>query len=246
VFSIGAYDAALLANLLSVSGEHLVVKESPVVNALLSGLLNAPDAARRRELEALVSLTLPFMFRPTRGTERRLFFRLSSWHVRAAVSLLRLFPDSPAACVYRSAEAAVGTMLSRPPGWHDLLGRPRAAQARLFPSLATLSPQAPLSAAEFYAHTWRSGVEQILALPPERMLLLDRGELARAPDEALGRLLGHFGLPTEPERIAAMVDGLAGPARDPAGGALTAQQAEEVLAVVGDLPSQLAERGTRV
>jgi transposase len=243
VFSIGPYDAAPLAAMMSAPDEHLVVKESPVVSALLSGLLNAGDAARRREREALVALTLPFMFRPTRPAQRRLFFKLSSWNIRLASTLLSLFPSTPAVCVYRPIGATVASLLARPPGWQDLLGRPRAVQVRFFPSLGGTPAQAPLSAAAFYAHTWRSGVEQALGLPPERLLLIEHGDLAADPAGALERLLDHVGLAPEPELLAAMTRARSGSSREPdVQPTLTPQQQAEVLAVVGELPRRLAER----
>ena len=239
LFSIGPYDATLLANILSVPDEHLVVKESPVVNALLSGLLNAADEARRREREALVALTLPFMFRPTRGTERCLFFKLSSWNVRLAETLLRLFPDTRAVFVYRPIDVSVGMMLARPPGWQDLLGRPRAVQARFFPTLASVPGQDQLSAAAFYAHTWRSGVEYALALPGDRVLLVAHGDLVAEPRASLTRILEHLRQPASPETLAALTalanssrDAVARPPLDP-------RQETEIMAVARDIPQRL-------
>lgn len=241
LFHAGACGATPLANLLSLPDEHLVIKEARVVNALLAGLLNVADEAQRREREALLGLVLPFMFRPTRGTERGLLVKLSSWNVRLADTLLRRFPTSPAVFLYRPPAETVAAMLAQPPSWQRLLGRPRAVQARFFPSLAALPPQAPLSAAAFYAHAWRSAAESALALPAERLLVLEYAELIASLESALSRLLSHFGLSPSPATIAAMCQAPPSVADRPTRALDPAGQAE-ALAVVGDLPARLASR----
>jgi transposase len=253
VFSVGRCGSTVLANMLSRADEHLVIKEAPAVNALLAALLNAPDEARA-EREALLELTLPFMFRPTRGTERWLVFTLTSWNARLAGLLLQLFPITQAAFLHRPPEAVVASMLARPPGWHSWLDRTRQAQARLFPTLAAVPAQAALSATAFYAHAWRSAVEAALALPHRRLLVIDYDRLMEEPMPTLMRLQAHFGLAVAPEFLPASRIVHKAPPESPAAGAahesaaaqhqlvLGPDQESEVLSVVGDLPGRLASR----
>jgi hypothetical protein len=254
VFHAGRCGSTLLANMLSAPAEHLVIKESPAVNRLMEGLLNASDEPRRREREALVELALPFMFRPTRGSERRLFFKLSSWNVRLAGTLLRLFPDTPAAFVYRAAGPTIASMLSEPPGWQHLQSRPRGIQARFFPSLAEVPAAVPLTSVAFYAHAWRSAVEAALELPAERLLLLEYGELVSSTEAALTKLLAHFGVASDQGLLASMrqvqgvysKDPVGRAGFDPAGthrrGGLEPAQELEIEAIVGPSERHLAER----
>ena len=242
LFSVGRCGATLLANMLSIPDEHLVIKESPAINALLAGLLNVADEPLRQEREMLVRQALPFMFRPTRGTERRLLFKLSSWNIRLADTLLRLFPTTPAAFLHRSAGSAVASMLADPPGWQHLASRPRATQVRVFPTLAAVPGQAPLTAAAFYAHAWRSAVEMALSLPQGRVLMVEYDELLAGPESILERLLAHFGLAVDATIRSAMLLAQTDPSERVAGTALDSSQEAEVAAVVDDLPGRLAHR----
>jgi hypothetical protein len=240
--------------MLSVPDEYLVIKESPAVNTLLAGLLRASEDVRRREREALVELALPFMFRPMRGTEKRLFFELSSWNVRLADSMLRLFAATPSAFLHRWPSVSVASMLAEPPRWSNLLEQHRSVQARLFPSLASVPAESELSAAAFYAHAWRSMVEAALALPPKRILMIDYDELVASPHSTLGNLMSQFRQAVEPAQLAAMCSVRKLYSKDPSGQAafdpkgthrdpvLDAAQEAEVLSIVGDLPRQLAAR----
>ena len=254
IFHVGRCGSTLLANMLSAPDEHLVVKESTAVNTLMNGLVTAADEQQLSEREALMTAALPFMFRPSRGAERRLLFKFTSWNCRLAASLMRLFPRSPAVFLYRSAFQTVGSMVAEPSGWGNLLTRPRAIQARYFPSLAELATEQPISAAGFYAHSWRSAVEAALSLPAERVLVVDYGDLTGRSSAVLGRVLEHFGLEASPETIAWMSNVQTVYSKDPAGRAgfepqgahrrppLDPAQEADVRAVVGDLPGRLAER----
>jgi hypothetical protein len=243
LFSVGRCGASLLANMLSIPDEHLVIKESPAVNALLAGLLNVADEPLRREREVLLGRALPFMFRPTRGTERRLLFKLSSWNICLAGTLLRLFPATPAVFLHRSVGETVASMLADPPGWQHLASRPRATQARVFPTLTAVPAQAQLTAAAFYAHAWRSAVETALSLPPERVLMVEYDELLAGRASTLERLLAHLGLAVEPAIRSAMLLTQTDYSERVTGSAtLDPSRAAEVVASVDDLPQRLAAR----
>lgn len=254
IFHVGRCGSTLLANMLSALDRHLVIKESTAVNVLVNGLVSAPDEARRRERESLLVRALPFMLRPARGTERYLLFKLTSWNMCLSATMLRLFPNTPAAFLYRECCQTVASMLSEPSGWQSLRGRPRAVQARYFPSLATVPPDQAVSPATFYAHAWRSGVAAALALPAERLLVLEYGDLVGAPDATLARLMRHFRLEPEPGAVAQMCRALSVYSKDPAGRTAfdpagthrrpTLEQAteSEVAAVVGDLAAALEAR----
>ena len=254
IFHVGRCGSTLLANMLAVPDDHLVIKESATVSILLQRLLEPADDAQRQEAEALIALALPSMARSEPGTERRLFFKLSTWDIQLADSLHRLFPTTPALFLYRDAPSVVASRLASP---HDrsLAERPGAIQERLFPSLRAAPRE--LSAVGFRAHMWRSAVEAALTVPPHRLLMLDYADLVADPAPILACLLAHFGLRNGHEIVAAMCavqriyskdpDGRA--EFDPAGAhyrpRLDSAQEAEVAAVIGDLPRRLADRRLR-
>jgi hypothetical protein len=240
VFHVGRCGETLVSSVLSWPDEHLVIKNSSAVNALLTDLLHDEDG-RASERENLTSLALPFMFRHTRGTVKRLLFLLSSWNLRLASTLLRLFPSTPAVFIARQALPVVASLLSRPPGWQNLASRPRLIQARFFPSLASVPPQLALAPATFYAHTWRSGMEAALSLPRSRVLVVAFDELLAAPVPSLMRILRHFGLCFDQESIAAVFGPRASALREAAGSgaSLPGEQEALVQGVAEDLYERL-------
>jgi transposase len=241
VFHAGWCGSIVLGNLLSASDEHLVIKESRAVNALLSWLLNQVEPEGRARAKSLIAAALPSMFRQTRGTEQRLFFKLSSWQLRLAATLLRIFPTTPAVFLYRAPDATVASMLAQPPGWQRLLSRPRAIQQRFFPALAAVPPGKPLSPAAFYAYAWRSAAEAALSLPVERLLCLQYDELVGDLAATFRRLLDHFDVQLGPDAVTAACGAQAGSLQTSASLELDAALQSEVLAVVDDLPERLAQ-----
>jgi transposase len=246
IFHVGRCDSTLVANLLSSWDEHIVIKEARAVNALLAGLLSVAGEAQRGEREGLVAQALSFMFRPSRGTERRLFYSLSSWNARLAATLLRLFPSTPAVFLYGTAASTVASMRAQPPGWRRLLDRPRLIQERFFPTLASVSPQTQLSSTMFYAHAWRSAAEAALGLPAERLLVIDNEEMLANLELRMGRVLAHFGVTASQDHVAALCRAQRGSALNALRNALTRSQEAEVLAVVGDLAELLAAHPSRI
>ena len=252
---VGRCGSTLLANMLAVPEGHLVLKESGTINALSRRLVEAQGEAQgeaqRRDLETLLALVLPFMGRSEPGTERRLFIKLSIWEIQLADTLHRLFPTTPAVFLYRDAPSVVASMLAKP-SYDGLLAQPRSTRVRFFPSLQ--AAPLDLSPVGLCAHIWRSVVEQALALPRGRLLMVDYDELAASPGPTLERVLAHLGLRAEPELRSAMLavqriyskdpDGRA--EFDPAGAhyrpELDSAQEAEVAAVIGDLPQQIADR----
>jgi hypothetical protein len=184
----------------------------------------------------MLELSIAFM---SRGPGR-VIFKLSSWNVGLAGTLLALFP-TPAAFLYQAAAPSVVGMLARPPGWRSLVGPSRAAQARFFSSLA--SAPAELSLVQFYAHVWRSLVEGTLALPAERLFALDVNDLQDDTERTMARLLTHFRLPGDAELLATMAAiARAYPREETRAGALDPTQTADVATIIGDLPERLAAR----
>jgi hypothetical protein len=85
----------------------------------------------------------------------------------------------------------------------------------IFPSLKTVPPD--LSPAAFYAHLWCSAVDAAMALPLERLLLIDYDELVSNSTGVIRRLTRHLGLSESPEMIARMSGALRVYAKDAGG-----------------------------
>lgn len=267
LFNVARCGSTLLANMLDAVPGTLTLKESGTIAALLHHLLRTTSAdAECQEVRALLAVTISELGRlavpPGRsgaardragsdGVDRRVFVKPHSWATLMAGSLMTLFPTTPALFLYRDPFEVVASMLAKSP-YGNLRDHPTDAVASLFPSLAG-SP-ADLPPASFYAHLWRSPVEAALALPPDRLMLVDYAELARRPRVSIERLAQYFRLDLSTEasaRLIAVMDVYAkdvtGAARFDAQGAhrrppLTTEQHTDVQIVVGDLYAQLTAR----
>jgi hypothetical protein len=265
LFNVARCGSTLLANMLDVLPGSVVLKESGTVTMLLRRLVSASSEAERLDLAELLTVTLPLYGRLTgsAATEGsagdpagepstpRLFVKPHSSAMVGAETLLELFPDTPAIFLYREPGEVVASMLANAPygGLYDL---PRAQVASGFPSLA--GAPADLSPAGFYAHLWRSPVEDALALPPDRVLFLDYAELVNGPVAVIRRTTGHLGIPTTPETVARMAGAMRVYAKDASGQTpfdaagthrrppLDAAQLADVHSVVGDLHNRLEDR----
>jgi hypothetical protein len=254
IYHVGRCGSTLLANMLAVPRDHLVLKESLALNAVLSQVIHwGYDAGevRRAQWEGFARLVFSYLAWPAPGTERRLLVKLSSWAIVLAGTLDRLLPNTPAVYLHREAEAVVGSMLATPPGFDNLRSQPRHIAARFFPSLA--SEAGDLSPLRFYAHVWRSVVEQVLAQPAGRLLVLEYGDLTTDPGGTARRVLDHFGLRVEADAADRMAALQRVYAKDPRGSErfdaansharppLDSAQRAELAEIIGDLPSRFAE-----
>jgi hypothetical protein len=215
IFHTGRCGSTLLANLLAASGRYSVLREPGIVIDLSLAWLEADDTTRR-ELESLFELILPQMLWATAGAARYRLLKPAAWNIQVAQTLLRIFPTTPAVFLYRAPSETVASMLFDPPGWLEWIWRPQSFRARCMPSLRTFPRGEKLSPAILFAHAWRSAVEAALALPPERLLLLDYADMVSDPADSLKRVLTHFRQPVDPEIIAAMLTTRSIYSKDPA------------------------------
>ena len=244
IFDAGRGGATWLADLLSQADELRVIKDASAVNTLVAMLLTAPSEELRAEREELLGATLPYLGRQGGAPPRYLIYKLSSWNAAAAAQLLRLLPETRAVFLHRPAAETVAALLADPPGWRTLMQRPRAVQARFFPSLAEAPLGERLSGAAFYAHAWRSSAEAALVLPPERLLVLSEQHLQQ-PEEVIARVLEHLAIELPPAGQSALhlATRMLADDRNQAGArpvGLDLEQRAVVLAIVGDLDQRLA------
>lgn len=270
IFNAPRSGSTLLANMLAAPASHVVIKQSQTVNVLLREIILAeadPQETRiyqefprldSQTAEALLTILvsrLTSCSRATDGSTGRVILKPSSWGVNAAATLLRIFPETPAIFLFRNPAEVVASLASTPPQhppyvpMHD---RPRESMYPFMTSLRHASSD--ITPAGFYAHVWRSAVEPALALPPERVLILDYTDLTGDPAGVLDHALSHLRLTPSPAERAAMQGelGLYSKARggpetfDPSGRhrrtPLTDEQKDTVSAVVGELPRQLSDR----
>ena len=207
IFNVARCGSTLLANMLTAPCGHVTLKESSTIGVLLRELLVAESEAERLQLEELLALTLPLFGRiagpPDGRPGARLCVKPHSLSTVSAGTLLRLFPNTPAVFLYRKPMEVVASMLTKAP-YGGLYDRPREETLANFPALATISPDLP--AAAFYAHLWSSPVEAVLALPSDRILLIDYAELSSNPHAVIRRLTRQFGIDQSAETIATMSD----------------------------------------
>jgi hypothetical protein len=248
VFHVGRCGSTLLANMLSASGEHLIIKEPDIVSDLLAGWLGACDKAARGEIELLLAAAIRYLVGAAGAANaaRYRVLKLAAWNVRLAWFLLDLFPATPAVFLYRSPIETVASLLFQRPAWFDLIERPRSIQARFFPTLRDVPDTAVLSPAALFAHAWRSAADAALALPAQRLLVIQNGALIGNAEATIRRVLSHFRQAINPALIEAMAaarvtyskDPLHRVQFDPSGEhrrpPLSSEQADEVRAITAD------------
>jgi len=218
IFHVGRCGSTLLTNLLSASQAHVVLREPDVVSHLMAGMLLAPAAERARlaavlQASVLYSSAVADRMFPARSH----LLKLSAWNVLLGQTLLNSFPNLPAVFVHRSPVDTVASLLAVPPGWAQLVDRPREVQARFFPTLCSGGPSSPASAIELYAHAFRSCAEAALELPRERVTFVDYQELVSDPRACVRRVLAHFEQAVSAEQIERMAAASTVYSKDPSG-----------------------------
>jgi hypothetical protein len=255
IFHVGRCGSTLLANMLTCSGEHLVIKEPGLVSDLIAGWLHAGDRSEQQPLEAMIDAAVRHLLGAA-GDHRYKVLKFAAWNIRMAGALLRLFADTPSVFVYRPPAETVASLLFQRPAWFDLIYCPRSIQTRFFPTLSEIPGDTTLSPALLFAHAWRSAAEAALAQPPVRMLLLPYSELITAPADAIQQVLAHFRQVVDMGRTQAMADARSVYSKDPQGRAafdpaglhrrpaLSPSDQAVVRVVTGDVWSRLETQRT--
>lgn len=218
LFHVGRCGSTLLANMLSTSGKYLIIKEPDLVSDLVAGWLSARDEAARGEIELLLAAAIRYLL-GTAGAAHAARYRilkLAAWNIRLGSILLDLFLATPAVFVYRSPIETVASLLFQRPAWFDLFERPRWIQARFFPTVREVPEGAVLSPSALFAHAWRSAAEAALALPPERLLVIQYEAMIGDAAAAIRRVLSHYRQPLDPSLIEAMTAACVTYSKDPA------------------------------
>ena len=248
IFHVGRCGSTLLANMLTASSEHLLLKEPDVINHLLAGWLHATERGARDEAERLLQSCTRYLAGAPRVATRARYrvLKHAAWNVCLAELMARVFPRTPMVFLLRSPVQTVASLLAQRPGWFALTQQPRAVQTRFFPSLASLGDDQSLTPVTLFAHAFRSALDAALTIPRERMLFVDYDSLVHAPQRCLTRVLAHLNHPLPSERVAAMVEARSIYSKDltrkasfnPVGEhqrtPLSAQEAGEVWRVIGD------------
>jgi hypothetical protein len=209
LFHVGRCGSTLLANMLSSSGKHLVVKEPDLISDLLAGWLRARNKAARKQMELLVAAAIRYVLGAVGGAGaadviRYRILKLAAWNVCLAKVILELFPKTPAVFLYRSPLETVASLLFQRPAWFELIECPRSIQASFFPSLCELPEGTEPSPAVLFAHAWRSAAEAALAIPPESLLVMEYRALIDDPQATISRMLSYFHHPIDHSVIGPM------------------------------------------
>lgn len=256
IFHVGRCGSTLLCNMLSESSQYLLMKEPELVNELLAALCRSPDENSRAKIEDLLAATIRYLLGST-GRIRAANYRVlkfAAWNVCLAHIIIRLFSVTPAVFVYRSPLETVASLLFQPPQWFDLIERPRFIQSSFFPTMREVPAETQMSPTTLFAHAWRSAADAALALPSERLCLIEYGELVRDAKDVIRRVLRHFGHNVDPSSLEAMAATRAIYAKDPFGRvsfnpqgehhrpALSRTQVAEVQTITADTWSRLEAR----
>jgi hypothetical protein len=258
LFHVGRCGSTLLANMLSASGEHQIVKEPDLLNNLIVEWLFAPNEAAGREIKLLLGAAIRYLLGTSSaiGAEygtRYSVLKFSSWNTCVGGTVLELFPETPAVFLYRSPIETVASLFFQNPFWLNLIKEPRRIQCQFFPSLHE-APEA-LTPITLFAHAWRSVSEAALALPANRLQVIDYKQLIGDSEATLANLLLYFRHSIrDAKRLRASLARTQTYSKDPSHSArfdpdgkhnrtpLTNDQAEEVLAITSDVWRRLNNR----
>jgi hypothetical protein len=191
IFHTGRCGSTLLANLLSATRRHVLIKEPRPVSDPIAAWLTTDDPESRRRMALLVSAAVRHLS-GTAGARRYKVFKLAAWNVRLADILMNLFPKTGSVFVYRSPLEVVASLMFQPPAWLDLIYCPRKLQCCFFPSLKEVPEHEPLTPPLLFAHAWRSCAEAALAQPSGRMLLVEYSQMVLNPTRTVERVLAHL------------------------------------------------------
>lgn len=190
IFHTGRCGSTLLANLLSATRRHVLIKEPRPVSDLIAASLTTDDAAAQRKMAQLISAAVR-QLSGTAGSRKYKVFKFAAWNVRLADTIMNLFPRTSSVFVYRSPLEVVASLMFQPPAWLDLIHCPRNLQCCFFPSLKEVPEHEPLSLPLLFAHAWRSCAEAALA-QPSGMLLVDYAQMVSNPTDTVERVLAHL------------------------------------------------------
>lgn len=251
ILHTGRCGSTLLLRMLQHDRTLVTVSEPLPISTPHWDALHSPLRAER-DRQAMADLLVVFdRFASARG--QRVVVKLSSWETIDAAWLVdQLFPAAPVVFVHRPVEQVVSSLLDQRPAWGD--GLDMSVVAGWSPRLAKLSAGAEMD--EVYAAFWASEVSAALALDAVRVLAISYSDLIDRTPGVLAAVAAHVGLGSSWKQAAAAAElRYYAKARNPTVAfepsgrhsrpALTADAAERVRAVVGDLPDQLDERSRR-
>jgi hypothetical protein len=249
VFHVGRCGSTLLTNMLVRGGDYIAVKEPDIVNELAAAWLMSTDELRR-QVELVTATVLRILLGAIDSPQRRIL-KLAAWNVQMATALLRIFPGTAAAFVFRSPYETVASQLHRPPAWIDIIDAPRSTQCRYLPSIIQIPDGERLSPTILFAHAWRSAVEAARSVPEGRLVYIGYDNLVEEPALTLRQLLHDWGRPHDDDVLAQMLAVRSIYSKDPDGREhfdprgshsrpeLSMTQRSEVDAVAGELWREL-------
>lgn len=233
IFHFGRCGSTLVSRAIGEVAGTLVVSEPDAVNDLLELEIGDGDEAALVELLRLVIRALGRV-RPERGGPY--VVKLSSFAICRAALFRAAFPALPWVFVYRDPREVLGAVLEQPPGWAQLVTRPRVA-ARLL-----RVPDASMEAPEAFLVGALAGLLEAARERAGELLLVDYREL---PGAIPARILPHLGIRADEADLAriaeaARYDVKAGAARRP----FVADSARKRDRVPAGMAAMCAERLT--
>jgi hypothetical protein len=210
IFHTGHVGSTLVSRLLDETGDVLSLREPLPLRTLADAhdLLGLPESLYGEAPFGRLLTTWTRLWRRGYATTRAVVLKATSSAGRLAGTLLGSAQDSRAIYMNLRAEPYLATLLAGQNSPLDLRGhgqgRIRRLQARL---AAPLSPLHALSLGELAAMSWLAETwaqDDAMAQHPGRVMAIDFERFLAGIPESLGRILGHFGLPAEAQRLAGL------------------------------------------
>ena len=112
IFHVSRCGSTLIAQLLGLHEQHIVLAETPFVDALLRLPYQYKETDRELIMQAIPA-AIQLYGRKRRGDETHLFIKTDSWHLCFYQQLRQLYPSVPFILLYRSPDEVIRSQRRR-------------------------------------------------------------------------------------------------------------------------------------
>lgn len=176
---VGRCGSTLLCNLIAKTTDWVALREPEFLNTLVLARAATSDPGQISRVDALLERLIDALTRATRP--RSSIVKLSSWTTVIGAPLIGRLNHAKIVVVVRDPWATTASFLDQPPHWY---GRS--------PPDGQFSETERVSAARFFAESWRSTAEAACRLPRDQTVFIYYEDIVEHPQDTVHRVLHHL------------------------------------------------------
>jgi len=251
IFNVGRCGSTMLSNMIrSHPGVWALSEPEPLSKPELVAR-RSMDLATRTAAETIYNLCSRLLEGRAEQAGKTLVVKYPSWLAARAPAISTSHPDAAILGLYRDPLEVVASYIQKPPVFAGGMHAPAATQMSVTPALATMRRPEPMTAAVYFAAIFASTLVGMMAVPENRLLILDYRHLTADVVAVARKVFSHLDLPATEETLSAVVASTSRYAKskddgvkfDPKGAharrALTPRTQREVSSVVEDTMAQI-------